>query len=102
MADFPGQDLTAPALLLGPQGGSGILFPTSLILGHQGASGRLFDGIGVGSVITVHYKLTALCTTDGLRHYWTDTAVSLALAPPCVGGYVAGSLAVLGSWQVFS
>jgi hypothetical protein len=46
-----------------------------------------------------HYALTAICTTDSLRHYWTDTTVSLAAAPPCVGGYVAGSLTILTIWR---
>jgi hypothetical protein len=103
MADFSGALLTAPSFLAGRQTVSGgSLSSPALLLGKQNVSGRLLDGIGVGTVITVHYHLTATCSTDGLRHYWTDTVISFAKAPACAGGYVSGSLAVLGSWETFS
>jgi len=103
MADFSGQLLTAPSQTSGASSvtGSSLTTPAFLLGVQYGPGGRI-GLMQIGSIVTVHYKLTALCTTDGLRHYWTDTAISLTFAPPCVGGYVAGSLAVLGSWQTLS
>lgn len=103
MADFSGQILTAPGTLLGTETVAGLSFTQpATLFGKQNVAARLFDGVGVGTVITVHYSLTAKCSSDGMRHYWTDTVISFTNAPPCVGGYVAGTLTVLGSWQTFS
>jgi hypothetical protein len=103
MADFNGELFTAPSLVEGTAGPDGTVnsYPNP-VQGDVGVQGNIQNSVLPGTIITVHYYLTATCSTDGLRHYWTDTAISFALAPACAGGYVSGSLAVLGSWETFS
>ena len=51
-----------------------------------------------GGAATVHYFLTAICSTGNIRKYWVDTSISLTNAPSCGGGYVSGTLTVLGKF----
>ena len=89
------------------------LVPNDVV--QTGAASQFGPGVGIETTLVpndivqsgiqsqfggkTRYFLTAICSGDGLRHYWTDTVISLALAPSCAGGYVAGTLVVLGSWS---
>lgn len=59
--------------------------------------GQSSNSIPIG-LIQTYYSLTAVCSTGGIRQYWTDTAISLVNAPVCTGGYVLNSLTVLGQY----
>jgi len=89
VADFPGGSYQAPNLSQSSPDG---------VPGQTDSPPNLSQGSLGGAGAAVSYSLTAVCVADGLRHYWTDASVSLANAPACAGGYVPGTLVVLGSW----
>jgi hypothetical protein len=77
---------------------SAVFVPTIfLVAGLQDASSATWQSVSAGFV--THYSLGAIAVIDGLRRYWTSRQADLSAAPVVAGGYVGGSLTVLGSWQ---
>lgn len=96
MADFSGELFTSPNPAQGDNGPDGTIngYPNPTP-GDIGVLGDMHQSIA-GPV--THYSLAAVCSSDGLRHFWTNTDGTFTGAPVCTGGYVSGTLTLLGSW----